>query len=117
MLDNNQLIQPQNDVQIKCHYKSQSLELRMQLALKKSRLIVKLTEGCNSSIDPVSLWLIGGDIQHKNKVGGMSGGAQNTPACAGFVDRTLVDGSLSKSFNFTGLQPDGRQAVVKNFWQ
>lgn len=88
------------------------------MVLKKNPgLIVKLTEGSNSSIDPVSLRFVGGEVQHENKVGGMSGGAQNTTTCAGFVDRTLVDGSLSKSFNFTGLQPDDRQDVVKNFWQ
>lgn len=52
--------------------------------------VVQLAETGNASVDPVTLRLVGRDVDEHDEVGGVSSRGEDASASTGLVDRTLV---------------------------
>lgn len=78
--------------------------------------VVQLTEEGHSSLDPVIYWNVSGQMDGKDKVGGVTGSGQCTSPLAGLVERAdVVSLRLEVGF-YTWFDPDDRNRVKENLW-
>jgi len=77
-------------------------------------LIAELTERSDSAINPVTLRLLGRNVQHEHEVGRMTGCTQSAPPRTRLVHWTAVYRALPELGRHARLEPDQRQSVVQD---
>ena len=81
------------------------------------KLVVKLTQRSNSSVDPVTLGMLRRNVQHQYKVGRVSGGAEYAASGTGLIHRTLVDLARFELVRLARSKPDDRHTVEEDLGQ
>lgn len=52
--------------------------------------VIELAQGGNSTVDPVALRLVGGELDGEHIVGGVTRGGEDTSTCTGLVDWSCI---------------------------
>ena len=76
--------------------------------------VIQLTQTRHSTVDPVFLRLVGGQLDRQNIVGGVSRGGQGPSAGARLVHRAHVDVLMQELGHLSGSKPDDGQGVKEN---
>lgn len=79
--------------------------------LKKQTLIIELAQRGHTAIHPVSLGLVGLEVNKEDKVCGVTGGGQHSSPGTGLVHGTRVTRYLGKFVGTIGLQPNLKVCV------
>ena len=74
--------------------------------LKIQKLIIELTDGSNTSVDPVTFRLVGWYVEHKDKIGRMTSCAKHSPSGCGFINWTAINLFWNEIIQFSRLEPN-----------